>query len=1212
MFKLSLLSRGHGKLVQNKQKLEVYFEPEDYLNWKSPEDYVLVSKPQNEEDANQHSWNLFLPKTFSTRKGALILYSEGLAISAWTPKERRKGSCCPKGHKKGLDLELRTLQDLKEAVLAYGRKQREQDRAWQPYLYFRSQPDSQAQRKIQPGYSAKRYLRGLLRTWPPDTMYRLQCAGHIKDSVLLQESQLNVPKSLRPQQDLSGVPPKYHLLPVFPPFWIQQEKSFAQGQWGLDEEEAGAGGHMNQDSVAKNHSSRETHLLPRRKQPWQEEKTPAEDTSVEDRLHRHASEESHNEKTQQTSKKALGHAYVSHSWLLSDKSHMTFYGSAFPNRKADLSDKQGNMKWHRARGSHLPQELPAARCLLPPITSAIGSEQNTPGEAKKKKAPKALKLPPISEEPPRVPNPLRRQFKANEPPTELFIIPMEIHFHTKHPPKEKACRRGAPCPESEPETEEARPLWRPPLKHASLQRPMAITVHLPVDTGRDTPSPSDDSVLSLNVKPPLDLQPLIRERKWRESQGDRDSLQTSSCSSPTGTPNVRTLATGQEDSRDPTLGRFLLGPDGENICPSLPEPTGTKATARLFLLEKDNHCVCQEATLAMYGKQSTWQGTEASCQQQNEIFSSAIYESAYSNISHEEEGSSIQQVLQTNTESGTNLRMNLYEISPLTQTTEKQGAPQSLEAAAQKTGEPQSCINKGLICSNGKEFYTRKLHIDMTPFLKESGDELDSHEEPGGSLRENDEVSQDPERRSVTDPPSASLAEHIQTPEADFMKNTGSNYEAQHLYRGLPGSRPESPEKTGTVDMSLLREREGKIGPRLFNQEAPASISNERELIDKSKRKKRIKTDKTKAPKKGNEGNVPGEAKAILGKSKDSMSEKKSELIPKEKKAGAKRKRPQKERNVEMATELSGPDDIPDRGFFPSHSDVEDPWLSPRYDAQESQVSIDGRSSQTQTMADTGNVESKEERSCEDPSEALTKREQQKVSQDRLRAERAEMRRLEVERKRREQEQQSRLQQEELERAEKMKEELELELQRRREENRLRRQRLEEERQRQEEVERKQRLQLQAAQERARQQQEEFRRKLQELQRKKQQEEAERDEAEKQRQKELEMQLAEEQKRLMEMAEEERLEYQRQKREAEEKARAEAEERRQKEEEAAKLALEEAMKQDQEQARQKAALEKHLHFHRELQKEARGLQWTQNISRSWVYSYFQFLQIPRP
>jgi hypothetical protein len=57
-------------------------------------------------------------------------------------------------------------------------------------------------------------------------------------------------------------------------------------------------------------------------------------------------------------------------------------------------------------------------------------------------APKTLKLPPVSEEPPRVLDPLRCQFKASEPPTELFIIPMEIHFPTQHPPKEKACRRG--------------------------------------------------------------------------------------------------------------------------------------------------------------------------------------------------------------------------------------------------------------------------------------------------------------------------------------------------------------------------------------------------------------------------------------------------------------------------------------------------------------------------------------------------------------------------------------------------------------------------------------------------------------------------------------------------------------------------------------------------------------------------------------------------
>ncbi|XP_073927530.1 uncharacterized protein KIAA2012 homolog isoform X2 [Castor canadensis] len=1156
MFALSLLSRGHGKLVQNKQKLEVYFEPEDYLNWKSPEDYVLVSKPQDEDKANQHSWSLFLPKTFSTRKGALILYSEGLAISAWTPKERR-GPSYLKGHRKRLDLELHTLQDLKEAILAYGRKQKEPDRAWQPYLYFRSQPESQAQRQIHPGYSAKRYLRGLLRMWSPDSIYRLQCAGHIKDSVLLQDSQPNAPKSLRPHQDLSGVPRKYHLLPVFPPFWIQQGTSFEQGQQGLDKGQSGAGGHVDQDSVAQNHSSQGTHLPPLRKQPWKEDEIRTEDTSVEKHLCTHTSEESHNGKTQLTSRKALGQARIGHSWLLSDKSHITFYGGTFPNRKADLSDKQGNMKPYKARGGHLSQEPPAERCLFPPIATATGLEQNTLGKAKKKKAPKTLKLPPVSEEPPRVLDPLRCQFKASEPPTELFIIPMEIHFPTQHPPKEKACRRGVPRPESEPEKEEATPLWRPPLKHASFGRPRGITVHLPVDMGSDTPSPQDDKALSQSVTPPHPLPP-IKGRKCPESQGSLDSLKTSGCNSPTGSPNVRALSAGQ-DSRDPTLGHFLLDPDGENSCLTLPGPTRT------------------------------------------EVLPSG----------------------EANTESRTNLHMNLYETSPLTQATEKQGAPQSLEAEAQKMGEPQSCKNKGLICSNETEFYTRKLHIDMPPLLKESGHVLDLHEEPGGPLKENDEDSQDSEAESVTfDPLSAPLTEHTQTPEADTRKNKARDYGGHHLHREQPGHGPELPELSA-VDISLLpKEREGKTkgGPSLLNQQIPASLYYDRELMEKIKRKKRTKTNKSKAPNTEREGKVPEAAKAVVGKSKVSKMEKKSELIPKDKNPGAKKKRTQKGRNVEMATELSQTDitnsketrGTSNRGFLRSHSMVEDPWLSPPYDA-ESQVSIDGRSSPPQTVAVTSNVDSGEERSPEDPAKAfLAKRELEKPSRERLRAERAEMRRLQVERKRREQEELNRLQQEQLERAEKMKEELELEQQKRMEEICLRKQRLEEEQWLQEEAERKHRLQVQAAQERARQQQEELRRKLQEIQRKKQQEEAERAEAEKQRQKELEMLLVEEQKRVMEMAEEERLEYQRQKLEAEEKAQLEAEERRQREEEAARLALQEARKQAQEEARQKAALEKHLHLHRELHKEASGLQWTQNISRPWVYSYFQYLQIPRP
>ncbi|XP_060266245.1 uncharacterized protein KIAA2012 homolog isoform X6 [Ovis aries] len=1070
MFTLSLLSRGHGKLVQDKQKLEVYFEPEDYLNWKSPEDYILVRKPQDEGNADQHTWSLFLPKTFSTRKGALILYSEGVAISAWTPEEKRKGPYRPKGCRKRPDLELHTLQDLKEAILAYGRRQ---------------------------------------------------------------------------------------------------------------------------------------------------------DTSKDNHRCIHASKESHHEKAQQTSRRTLGHALFDHSWLLHDKSHTAFYyGGIFPNRKADLSDKQRTMKLHQGRSSHLFKEPPAERCLFPPVASAAGSEKNMPGDMKKKKAPKALKLPLISEEPPRVLDPLRSQLKASEPPAELFIFPVEIHYHSQHPPKGKAQRRGAPHPESAPEAEEeCGPLWRPPLKQVSLRRSRALRVHLPVDTDRDTLSPQED------VAPPQKgtSSPSLRKgKKSPKSQRGPDSPRTSGRSSPTGPQREKPAggplpAAGQEKSGDPTPGHFLQGPGGENICLSLPGPTHTQ-----------------------------------------ELPSGEAYESVSSNAGHREEESSIQHLLKVNTESRTDLHMNLNETSPLTQKPENQGAQQSLEAAAQKTGEPQSCINKGLICSNRKEFYTRKLHLDMTPFLKASREEMDDHEE-GGELRENhpdapagDKIgrpegctqerrhcsctsihslegashckraaSQDPVPRNMTlDPLCASLAEHMQTPEADTVQKAGKDYNVHHRHRGLPGHGPHSPEGLDPIDTSFLpRGKEGKTEPRLFNQQTSNDVSNEMELIEKAKSRKRAKTDKSKAPKREKEGKLHEEAEAAVGKSKESKAEKKSQLIPKGKKTGAKGKRTRKEGNLETAVELSGPavinsKETKDRsggGFFRSGSGVEDPWLSSKVEAPESQVSIDGRSSPTPTATVPGNMEPEEERSHEDPSKAfLITREQEKASRDRLRAERAEMRRLEVERKRREQEEQRRLQQEQLERAERMKEELELEQQRRMEEIRLRKQRREEERQQQEEEERRQWLQLQMAQERARQQQEEFRRKCQELQRKKQQEEAERAEAEKQRLKELEMQLAEEQKHLMEMAEEERLEYQRRKQEAEEKTRREAEDRWQKEKEAARLAQEEAMKQAQDQARQKDALKKHLHFHQELHKEASGLQWTHNISRPWVYSYFHFLQIPRP
>lgn len=44
----------------------------------------------------------------------------------------------------------------------------------------------------------------------------------------------------------------------------------------------------------------------------------------------------------------------------------------------------------------------------------------------------------------------------------------------------------------------------------------------------------------------------------------------------TGANIVHACVYFQEDSKDPTPGHFLLGPDGENICLSLPRPTETE------------------------------------------------------------------------------------------------------------------------------------------------------------------------------------------------------------------------------------------------------------------------------------------------------------------------------------------------------------------------------------------------------------------------------------------------------------------------------------------------------------------------------------------------------------------------------------------------------------------------------------------------------------
>ncbi|XP_056244505.1 uncharacterized protein KIAA2012 isoform X2 [Seriola aureovittata] len=224
-------------------------------------------------------------------------------------------------------------------------------------------------------------------------------------------------------------------------------------------------------------------------------------------------------------------------------------------------------------------------------------------------------------------------------------------------------------------------------------------------------------------------------------------------------------------------------------------------------------------------------------------------------------------------------------------------------------------------------------------------------------------------------------------------------------------------------------------------------------------------------------------------------------------------------------------------------------------------------------------------------------------------AQRAERRRQEVERRKREREEQERKQQEKEQTEERMKNELEEERRKRAEELRLKKLAEEEERRRRNEEEQERVRREQAQRERERRMQEERRRQMERLQRMREEEEQRRKAELERLRLEEQRRREEENKKLQEMDESERMEYLRRKEEEEEDGRKKEEERKRREEEAAMLAAEKARLQAELLAREMALLQQHLAFKRGLVLEAGGLEKTQGISRPWIYSYFTLSQL---
>ncbi|CAJ1079019.1 uncharacterized protein KIAA2012-like isoform X2 [Xyrichtys novacula] len=224
-------------------------------------------------------------------------------------------------------------------------------------------------------------------------------------------------------------------------------------------------------------------------------------------------------------------------------------------------------------------------------------------------------------------------------------------------------------------------------------------------------------------------------------------------------------------------------------------------------------------------------------------------------------------------------------------------------------------------------------------------------------------------------------------------------------------------------------------------------------------------------------------------------------------------------------------------------------------------------------------------------------------------AQRAERRRQEVERKRREKEEEERRQQEREQTEDRMKNELEEDRRRRAEELRLKRMAEEEKKKKQEEEEKERARREQEQRERERRRQEEKNKQMERLRRMREEEERRRKAELERLRLEEERRKEEENKKLQQMDENERMEYLQRKEQEEEDRRKNEEERRIREEEAAQRAAEEARLQAEQLNRQMALLQQQLAFKRGLMLEAEGLEKTQGISRPWVYSYFTLLQL---
>ncbi|KAL3855495.1 hypothetical protein ACJMK2_014703 [Sinanodonta woodiana] len=226
---LSLLSRGVGEVSRNgHEKVDVIFEPQDYFNFVDSRRYYLppihshVTFNTNQDISARSSGRpvkeIYLPKTFTTRKGALLLFSEDLA------HRTRQADFKRHSHHKGSeqdstdlsesaeDNDIKTVEDLTKSILSYGKqgKEREENDVYLKFVHSRRR--DYFDRQIRPGFSAKRYLSTWTKSWDDSVLEKVISKGYLTEKSLFYYNPLLPHLSRRLNDDMSHYPAPYKLM----------------------------------------------------------------------------------------------------------------------------------------------------------------------------------------------------------------------------------------------------------------------------------------------------------------------------------------------------------------------------------------------------------------------------------------------------------------------------------------------------------------------------------------------------------------------------------------------------------------------------------------------------------------------------------------------------------------------------------------------------------------------------------------------------------------------------------------------------------------------------------------------------------------------------------------------------------------------------------------------------------------------------------------